>query len=125
MVRLIVFTLIVSTITLVGIGWVLTEKLFTNMAIPGWATSAIGVLTIILVQALMFFAISAFNLMNNRINRAVIPRLDSPSFVLSRQNIVARRGTGAVRVANHYRDSAKLPAVITTAKIPDVMGSKA
>jgi polyisoprenyl-phosphate glycosyltransferase len=88
MVRLMIATLTTTGITLLGICWVLVEKLFTNLAIPGWATSAIGVLAIILIQALMLFTISAFNLMNNRSIKLVIPRLDAPSFVLSRQHLL-------------------------------------
>jgi polyisoprenyl-phosphate glycosyltransferase len=86
-VRLMIATLTTMALTLLGICWVLAEKLFTNFAIPGWATSAIGVLAVILVQALMLFTISAFNLMNIRSIKVVIPRLDVPSFVLSRQHI--------------------------------------
>jgi polyisoprenyl-phosphate glycosyltransferase len=87
-VRLMIATLTITAITLLGICWVLAEKLFTNLAIPGWATSAIGLLAVILIQAMVLFAISAFNLMNNRSIKLVIPRLDAPDFVLSRKRIL-------------------------------------
>jgi polyisoprenyl-phosphate glycosyltransferase len=87
-VRLMIATLTTMAVTLLGICWVLMVKLFTNLAIPGWATSAIGVLAVILTQALILFTISAFSLMNNRSIKLVIPRLDAPSFVLSRQRLL-------------------------------------
>jgi polyisoprenyl-phosphate glycosyltransferase len=87
-VRLMIATLTTMALTLLGICWVLVVKLFTNLAIPGWATSAIGVLAVILTQALILFTISAFSLMNNRSIKLVIPRLDALSFVLSRQRLL-------------------------------------
>jgi hypothetical protein len=88
MVRLLLSTLAVSAVTLLGILWVVFIRLFTTLAIPGWATSAVGILVIVLVQALMLFTIAAFNMMSARSTKVVIPRLDAPSFVLSRKSVL-------------------------------------
>jgi polyisoprenyl-phosphate glycosyltransferase len=90
MVRLLLGALAVGAITIGGIGWVLFEKLFTTMAIPGWATSAVGILTIILVQALMLLTIAAFNVMGARSLSVVIPNIDAPKYILARRQMVLR-----------------------------------
>jgi hypothetical protein len=46
----------------------------------------------------MVLAVSAFNFMSHRIIKVVIPRLDAPSFVLSREKILTRELTGADEV---------------------------
>lgn len=85
MVRLLLASLAVSVMTGLGILYVVFEKLFTTFAIPGWATSAAGILAIIMVQALMLFTIAAFNMMSARTIKGVVPILDAPSFVLARR----------------------------------------
>jgi polyisoprenyl-phosphate glycosyltransferase len=89
MVRLLLGALAVGAITICGIGWVLFEKLFTTMAIPGWATSAVGILTIILVQTLMLLTIAVFNVMSARSLSAVIPSIDAPKYILARRQVMS------------------------------------
>lgn len=87
MVRLLLASLAVTAVAGLGILYVVIEKLFTSLAIPGWATSAAGILAIIMVQALMLFTIAAFNMMSVRTIKVVIPILDAPNFVLARRVI--------------------------------------
>jgi len=87
-VRLMLGTLTLSAVTLLGILGVVAVKFFTSLAIPGWASSVAGVLTIILLQGVMLFAISAFSILNTRSMKGVMPRLDAPSFVLFRRRIL-------------------------------------
>ena len=89
MVRLLLAALGLSAITAAGLLTVIFVKLFTNLGIPGWATSAAGILMIILVQALMLFTIAALNMMNARSAKTVIPIIDAPSFILSRRVILS------------------------------------
>jgi hypothetical protein len=88
MVRLLLGTLVVSALTIFGIFWVSFIRLYTTMAIPGWATTAAGILFTILAQALMLFTIACFNIINARSARVVIPRLDALSFVSSRRKLL-------------------------------------
>jgi glycosyltransferase involved in cell wall biosynthesis len=88
MVRLMLGTLALSAVTLLAILGVIAVKLFTNLAIPGWTSSAAGVLTIILLQGVMLFTISAFSVLNTRSLKVVVPRLDAPGFILSRRKIL-------------------------------------
>lgn len=87
MVRLLLTSLAVSALTAFGILCVVFVKLFSTLAIPGWATSAAGILIILMVQALMVFTIAAFNMMSVRTIKVVMPLLDAPGFVLSRRAI--------------------------------------
>ena len=68
---------VISTIIVVMI------RLFTNLAIPGWATTAIGfsLLTFLLASAIGSLAI--LGLLSNRSIRQVIPIVDASQFVAS------------------------------------------
>ena len=88
MVRLMLGTLVLSVATLLGMLIVVAIKLFTDLAIPGWASSVAGVLTIILLQSIMLFIVSAFTVLNTRSIKGVVPRLDAPAFILFRRKIV-------------------------------------
>jgi len=90
MVRLLLGAVAVSILTIAGLCGVVFVKLFTALAIPGWATSAAGILVIVLVQALMLFTIAAFNIMSARSLTVVIPRLDAAKFILSRRVVLSR-----------------------------------
>jgi E3 ubiquitin-protein ligase DOA10 len=88
MVRLMIGTLVLSAATVIGILCVVAVRVFTDLAIPGWATYVAGLLTVILMQAVLLFAISAFNVLGTRSLKVVIPRLDAENLVLRRRKIV-------------------------------------
>jgi glycosyltransferase involved in cell wall biosynthesis len=75
MVRLMLGALALGVATFLGILIVVAIKLFTDLAIPGWASSVAGALTIILLQGIMLFTISAFTVLNTRSIKPVVPRL--------------------------------------------------
>lgn len=88
MVRLMISTLALSAVTLLGILAVVAIKFLTSLAIPGWASSVAGLLTVILLQGAMLFTISAFSVLNTRNMKVVVPRLDALDFVLFRRKIL-------------------------------------
>ena len=75
-VRLIVFASALAGTALMGLCAVLGVRLFTNLAIPGWATMAAGFLVLILVQALMFIASLTFLGLSNRQQAPFVPARD-------------------------------------------------
>lgn len=87
MVRLMLAMLALSGITGIGILSVIAVKFLTDLAIPGWASSVAGLLTVILLQGAMLFTISAFSVLNTRNIKVVVPRLDAEAFVLFRRKI--------------------------------------
>ena len=88
MVRLMLGTLVLSAVTLLGILVVVAIRFLTSLAIPGWASSVAGLLTVILLQGVMLFTISAFSVLNARNMKLIVPRLDAGAFVLLRRKIL-------------------------------------
>lgn len=86
-VRLLVLTTIVTILTLLLISIVLTIKFFSSFAIPGWATSAVGLLVIILFQSMLLSMISSFIILGMRSHSNVIPSKDVSGFIESIENI--------------------------------------
>jgi glycosyltransferase involved in cell wall biosynthesis len=86
-VRLLLGTLILGLFTFVGIIVALAIRLFTSLAIPGWTTSVVGLLSVIFLQAIILITISAFSILNTRSMKGIVPRFDASSFVQSRRKL--------------------------------------
>lgn len=93
MVRLLLISLALATLTCVGIICVFSVKVFSTLAIPGWATSTVGILMVILVQAVMLSTIAAINIVSTRSDKLVVPLLDATNFVLTRRSIFPSKET--------------------------------
>ena len=92
LVRLMIAMFGVSAMTVAGIAIVITIRLFSDIAIPGWASNVVGSLSVVLLQSLIFAVISAFTLLNGRSVKPVIPAIDAPQFIASRtRHAVAAR----------------------------------
>jgi hypothetical protein len=64
-----------------GIAAVIVIRLFTDWAIPGWATYATGLLTIILVQFMTIAASFTFIVLSSRANFSFLPVRDYAPFI--------------------------------------------
>ena len=84
MVRIVLATLGIAGLTAIGMAIVASVRFFTSYAVPGWASTVFGSLTIILLQSLVFATVAAFMLLNARSTKPVIPALDAMQFVESR-----------------------------------------
>lgn len=80
-VRLLVLTLGAAATVLALIGAVVGVRLFTTLAVPGWATSATGVLLILLSQAIAFAVVFVFLVLHARSQPLFIPLRDYSYFV--------------------------------------------
>lgn len=69
-------------------------RLFTDLAIPGWASDVIGNIAVIVTQALFFFFISMFLLLHSRSNPALTPRTVIPGYIASRYDILSHGKPG-------------------------------
>ena len=76
--------MIVSVILLV---LVLALRVFTGLAIPGWATTAAGTLTVLVTQAMVLITVLAFITLANRSQVNVIPLKDVGMFVDDRTRL--------------------------------------
>jgi glycosyltransferase involved in cell wall biosynthesis len=89
-VRLLIGSLVGSLLATGGILIVVMVRLFTNQAIPGWATSATGILAIILVQFITIASIFTFFMLSNRTNLGFVPIRDYNLFVADVLDIYRR-----------------------------------
>jgi glycosyltransferase involved in cell wall biosynthesis len=86
LVRLLIGMLGLAAFTAVGIAIVATIRFFSDLAIPGWASNVVGALSIVVLQSLISAVISAFILLSGRSTKPVIPAIDGPQFIASREN---------------------------------------
>ncbi len=83
LVRVLVGMCQLAGITIAGMGTVAMVRLFSNLAIPGWASSVMGSLGIVLLQSLILAAISAFMLLSARGAKPIIPAIDATQYIQS------------------------------------------
>jgi glycosyltransferase involved in cell wall biosynthesis len=80
-VRLLIGSLVGSLLGVVAIIIVAVIRLFTNRAIPGWATFATGTLAIIVIQLMTIATNFTFLVLSNRTNLGFVPLRDYGLFV--------------------------------------------
>jgi glycosyltransferase involved in cell wall biosynthesis len=84
MARVIVALLAVSGVTLFGLLVVVAVRLFTSLAIPGWASFIGASLVIVLLQSLVFAVLLIFLALSQRSAKPVVPISDGLAFVAER-----------------------------------------
>ncbi len=80
-VRAMIVAALGALLSISGIIAVLCMKFIVNMATPGWATSAIGGLTVIMLQFMAIAALAFFFAISHKNQRGVIPAVDWKLFV--------------------------------------------
>jgi polyisoprenyl-phosphate glycosyltransferase len=65
-------------------------RLFTDLAIPGWASQVGGLLVIIILQSLLIAAVAAFQVVAGRSTRPMIPALDAAALISDRRRVAER-----------------------------------
>jgi polyisoprenyl-phosphate glycosyltransferase len=73
-------------------------RLATTLAIPGWATTVVGFLLVILVQALILILATTLVLLASRSARQLVPIADTAVFVDSTKIMIRRQPPGATLV---------------------------
>ena len=86
-VRLLIASLIGSAFAGLGIVLVALIRVFTNRAIPGWATTATGALAIIMIQFITIAASFTFFVLSSRTSLGFVPLRDYSLFVDEAVNI--------------------------------------
>lgn len=74
-VRLLVFSLVMIGLTLLGIGIILGIRWFTDLAIPGWASTIMSSLVIVLLQSFLLSLFTLFLFLSAGSQRKFIPAL--------------------------------------------------
>jgi len=80
-VRLLIGSLTGALLAGLGILVVVTIRLFTHWAIPGWATYTTGLLAIVLIQFIAVATSFTFIVLSNRVNFGFLPVRDYAPFV--------------------------------------------
>lgn len=74
-------------LALVGIPIIMVIRFFSDLAIPGWATMSVGILSVILLQAVLFSLIFSFITLANRQGLSFLPARDYSYFVDKRFHV--------------------------------------
>jgi polyisoprenyl-phosphate glycosyltransferase len=80
-VRMLVVSLALTALAFVGLVAIVFVKLATTLAIPGWATTAVGLISILLFQTIMFAVIFSFITLSGRNGSFFLPKRDYIHFV--------------------------------------------
>ncbi len=87
MVRIIASMSIFMAVLVAAIIGILIMKFTTDLAIPGWATNAIGLLSVLLLQSFILIFTSVFMVLNLRTIKTIIPKIEGPQFIQTRFNL--------------------------------------
>jgi hypothetical protein len=91
-VRVLLAALVVACLAAIGIVAVTAIRVSTDLAIPGWATTAVGNLIIILLQTVVIIVAASLTMLAGRSNRPIIPTLDSRAYIAGRERHVMSKG---------------------------------
>jgi glycosyltransferase involved in cell wall biosynthesis len=80
-VRLLVMSALMALVTLSGIVAAVIVRLTTNWAVPGWASYTVGILVVLLVQAMMAAFVFSFMILGSRHGSSFLPRRDYSYFI--------------------------------------------
>ena len=80
-VRLLVMSMLMAILTLGGLVLTMIVRLATTWAIPGWASNTVGILLILLVQAVMAAFVFSFAILGSRHGSTFLPRRDYTYFI--------------------------------------------
>jgi hypothetical protein len=89
-VRLLVLAIVLALWAVLGLAVTVVLKLATPMAIPGWATSAAGILLIVLLQALMLSLVFCFVILGDRDSTTFLPLRDHIYFIAGTWTLYTR-----------------------------------
>ena len=88
--RLLVLMFAMTLSLFLGIGAVVGVRLLTHLAIPGWATSTIGLMLILVSQSLVAAFLMIFSIMTGRNHLGFLPTRDYPHFIRQESTLFSR-----------------------------------
>jgi polyisoprenyl-phosphate glycosyltransferase len=94
-VRVLLAASALCAIALTAIAPVVVIRLTTQIAVPGWATTAFGNLLIIILLALLIIVATTFMVLANRSSRPFVPIADTGVFIAERNMVAERHCSGS------------------------------
>ena len=85
-VRVLLTSGIIAAASLLGILAIAIVRFASNLAIPGWATTVVGDLMIILLQTIVMVVAASLMMLAGRSSRPIIPIADAGQFVAERES---------------------------------------
>lgn len=85
-VRVLLAALSIAAMAGFGLVAVAAIRLFTDLAIPGWATTAAGLLAVILLQTFVVTVAASLTMLAGRSTRPIVPIADYRPFVAGREH---------------------------------------
>jgi hypothetical protein len=96
-VRALLVAAFVAVASIAGIAAVTITRFATDLAIPGWATTAVGNLLMILLQTVVIITAASLTMLAGRSNRPIVPIIDCAPYIVRRdvvrQDVVRRQRT--------------------------------
>ncbi len=86
-VRVLMAAVAVAGLSILGIAGVVITRFATDLAIPGWATTAVGDLLIILLQTLVVMVATSLMMLAGRSSRPIVPIVDCQHFIARRERL--------------------------------------
>ncbi|MFP5235403.1 MAG: glycosyltransferase [Acidobacteriota bacterium] len=90
--RILIANTVCLFLLLLALGLVVGVRLFTSMAVPGWATYTVGIIAILFTQVLAVSFSLVFSLISNRSSTAFIPSRDCAFFIDRLHPLVSQDG---------------------------------
>jgi polyisoprenyl-phosphate glycosyltransferase len=87
--RLMLGSAVLALAAFSGILVVIGIVLFTRLAIPGWATNAVGILSVIILQLVIFSSAAIFFILSRRSESTFVPALDTERLIKKRETILS------------------------------------
>ena len=86
--RILIANGLALAVLLISLAAVISVRLFTDRAIPGWATYSVGLIAILLTQIMSVSFSLVFSLLSNRSSAVFVPLRDCATFVDQVQDLV-------------------------------------
>lgn len=81
MIRVLIISSLIMVFSLIGALVVVGLRFLTDLAIPGWATNSIGLLSVLGLQALILSTLASFVILRGRSGIEVLPAIDGLKYI--------------------------------------------
>ncbi len=81
MIRVLIVSSLTMVLSFIGILGVIGVRFLTDLAIPGWATNAVGLLSVLGLQAFILSALSSFVILRDRSGIGILPAIDAAKYI--------------------------------------------
>ena len=107
--RLLIATSFCLVLLFCGLLMALAIRFGTELAIPGWTTTAVGLLSAMVLQILTLVAVIAFSLLGDRATASILPLRDTDIFIESHQLLASGSAMNSSDISEPIQPAANEP----------------